>query len=64
MTTQEMKIMLVQMEKRSNAQAPIFDGRLLDNIEALREMIAESEEIDAITTEREDADFLDSLEED
>jgi len=61
-----MKIMLAQMEKRSVSKLfPDYsDGRLLDNIEALREMIAESEEIDAITTEREDADFLDSLEED
>ena len=46
MTIQEMKTMLRQMEERSNAQAPIFDGRLLDNIEGLREMIEDAEKED------------------
>ena len=48
MTLQEMKTMLRQMEERSNAQAPVFDGRLLANIEGLREMIADAESVDNI----------------
>lgn len=43
MTIQEMKEMLSQMEERSNAQAPYFDGRLLDKIDGLREMIKDAE---------------------
>ena len=64
MTLQEMKTMLRQMEERSNAQAPVFDGRLLANIEGLREMIADAESVDNIETEEDDLEFLDSLCED
>jgi hypothetical protein len=47
MTLQEMEIMLAQMEARSQSQAPYFDGRLLDNIEGLREMISDEKKIAA-----------------
>ncbi len=43
MTLDQMRTMLTQMEDRSNAQAPYFDGRLIANIENLRAMIAEAE---------------------
>jgi len=37
---------LAEAEKKSAAQAPIFDGRLLDTIEALKEIIRDYEALD------------------
>ena len=37
---------LAEAEKKSASQAPIFDGRLLDTIEALKEIIRDYESLD------------------